>query len=123
EEAGVKLDAYGFIMTDQYQQTSTPGIFAIGDVTGRAQLTPVAIAAGRRLSDRVFGGQTDRHLDYNNIPTVIFTHPPIGTVGCTEAEAAACWPGQVKTYTTSFVSLYHGILTHKPRTHMKLVTQ
>ena len=83
---------HGFIRTDKFQATSAPQIYAIGDVTGRAQLTPVAIAAGRRLSDRLFGGQSERHLDYENIPTVIFGHPPIGTVGLTEAGGArALW--------------------------------
>jgi len=66
-----------------------PGIYAIGDVAGRAALTPVAIAAGRRLSDRLFGGKADRRLEYSMIPTVVFTHPPIGTVGASEAEARA----------------------------------
>src|SRR5487761_1858980 len=81
ERAGVDLDAYGFIVTDKYQNTSAAGVYAIGDVTGRAPLTPVAIAAGRRLSDRLFGDKGDRHLDYHNPPRVIFGHPPIGTIG------------------------------------------
>src|ERR1700742_2776758 len=88
-QAGVSAESYGFMVADQYQVTSAPGIYAVGDVTGRAQLTPVAIAAGRRLSDRLFGGQPDRHLDYENIPTVVFGHPPIGTVGLTEDAARA----------------------------------
>ena len=69
------------------RRPAPPGIYAIGDVTGRAQLTPVAIAAGRRLADRLFGGQSERHLDYDNIPTVIFGHPPIGSVGLSEKAA------------------------------------
>ena len=69
ESAGVTLDAEGFVAVDRYQNTSTPGIYAVGDVTGQAELTPVAIAAGRRLADRVFGGMTDRHLRYDVIPT------------------------------------------------------
>ena len=77
EAAGVALDDSGFIVTDGFQNTSAAGVYAIGDVTGRAALTPVAIAAGRRLSDRLFGGKSSRHLDYNLIPTVLFTHPPI----------------------------------------------
>jgi glutathione reductase (NADPH) len=121
--AGVKLDASGFIATDTYQATSAAGVYAIGDVTGRAQLTPVAIAAGRRLADRVFGGQAGRHLDYDNIPTVIFGHPPIGTVGLAEPEARARYGQEaVKVYRSSFVPLYHAMTTAKPRTEMKLVT-
>jgi glutathione reductase (NADPH) len=118
----VKLDAYGFIETDAYQVTSADNIYAIGDVTGRAQLTPVAIAAGRRLSDRVFGGQEDRHLDYETIPTVIFSHPPIGTVGLTEAAARAQYGDDVHVFTSGFVPMYHALTTRKVRADMKLVT-
>ncbi|MFL6604339.1 MAG: glutathione-disulfide reductase [Steroidobacteraceae bacterium] len=123
ERAGVDLDAYGFILTDKYQVTSSEGIYAVGDVTGRAQLTPVAIAAGRRLSDRLFGGQPERHLDYENIPTVVFGHPTIGTVGLTE-EAARVKYGdeEVTVFRSGFVPMYHALTTRKPRTDMKLVT-
>jgi glutathione reductase (NADPH) len=123
ERAAVSLDAFGYIVTDKYQSTTTEGIYAVGDVTGRAQLTPVAIAAGRRLSDRLFGGQTDRHLDYANIPTVVFGHPPIGTVGLTEAAARAIYGDDAVTvFTSGFVPMYHALTTRKPRTDMKLVT-
>ena len=88
EKAGVDLDSRGYITTDKYQVTSAESIYAIGDITGRAQLTPVAIAAAGGLSDRVFGGMKDRHLDYTNIPTVVFGHPPIGTVGMTRGGGA-----------------------------------
>ncbi len=118
---GVKLDAQDFVVTDQFQNSSVAGVYAIGDVTGRAALTPVAIAAGRRLSDRLFGGQPDRHLDYRNIPTVVFTHPPIGTVGLSEQEARAQYGDAVKTYVADFVSMYHAITARKSRTDMKLV--
>jgi glutathione reductase (NADPH) len=118
---GVTLDAEGFIPTDRWQNTNVEGIHAIGDVTGREALTPVAIAAGRRLSDRLFGGQAQRHLDYHLIPTVVFSHPPIGTVGCTEEEARARY-GDVEVFTTSFCPLYHAMTTRKPRVEMKLVT-
>ena len=77
-----------------YQNTSVPGIYAVGDVTGQAELTPVAIAAGRRLADRVFGGMTDRHLRYDVIPTVVFSHPPIGTVGLSEEAGARALSGR-----------------------------
>jgi glutathione reductase (NADPH) len=121
--AGVTMDAAGFIPVDHLQQTNIGGLYAIGDVTGRAQLTPVAIAAGRRLSDRVFGGMTDRHLDYSDIPTVVFSHPPIGTVGLSEAEAIdRHGVSAVKTYTSGFVPMYHAMTPRKPRAEMKLVT-
>jgi glutathione reductase (NADPH) len=121
--AGVDLDAYGFIVTDKYQLTTAAGVYAIGDVTGRAQLTPVAIAAGRRLSDRLFGGQTDRYLDYGNIPTVVFGEPPIGTVGLTEEAARAQFGDEAVTvFRSGFVPMYYSMTTRKPRTDMKLVT-
>ena len=122
-QAGVALDVSGFIATDKYQATSVPGVYAVGDVTGRAQLTPVAIAAGRRLCDRLFGGQSGRHLDYELIPTVIFGHPPIGTVGLTEQAARARYgDANIQVYRSSFVPLYHALTTAKTRCHMKLVT-
>ena len=123
DRTGVELDAYGFIVTDKFQVTSREGVYAIGDVTGRAQLTPVAIAAGRRLSDRLFGGQKERYLDYEYVPTVVFGHPPIGTVGLTEAAARAKYgEAAVKVYRSGFVPMYHALTTRKPRSEMKLVT-
>ncbi|MEO7207043.1 MAG: glutathione-disulfide reductase [Steroidobacteraceae bacterium] len=121
EAAGVASDELGFIITDGLQNTNAAGVYAIGDVTGRAALTPVAIAAGRRLSDRLFGGQPQRHLDYSLIPTVIFTHPPIGTVGATEAEARARYGDAVKVYVADFTPMYHALTARKTHTDMKLV--
>jgi glutathione reductase (NADPH) len=121
ESLGVKLDADGHVLTDGLQQTNVPGIHAIGDVTGKAPLTPVAIAAGRRLSDRLFGGLPDSKLDYDNIPTVIFSHPPIGTVGLSEAQARAKFGDAVKVYHSGFVPMYHCMTARKPRAQMKLV--
>jgi len=122
ESAGVELDPYEFVSVDKYQVTSARGIYAIGDVTGRLQLTPVAIAAGRRLSDRLFGGQADRHLDYHGVPTVIFGHPPIGTVGLSESAALDLHGEDVRIYRSAFVPLYHALTRRKPRAHVKLVT-
>ena len=121
--AGVALNDQGYIGSDKFQATNVPGIYAIGDVTGRVQLTPVAIAAGRRLCDRLFGGQAGRYLDYENIPTVIFGHPPIGTVGLTEHAARERFGSEnVRVFRSSFVPLYHAITTAKVRVEMKLVT-
>lgn len=123
DKASVALDIQGFIATDRYQASSAHGIYAIGDVAGRAQLTPVAIAAGRRLSDRLFGGQSDRHLDYENIPTVIFGRPPIGSVGLTDKAARERYgAANITVFRSSFVPLYHALTTAKTRCHMKLVT-
>ena len=99
-----------------------PGIYAIGDVAGRVALTPVAIAAGRRLADRLFGGMKDRRLVYENIPTVIFSHPPIGTVGLTEAEAVMRFGvAAVNVYQARFTPMYHAFTTRKIKTAIKLV--
>jgi len=119
--AGVVVDRASYVTTDEFQNTNVPGVYAIGDVTGRAALTPVAIAAGRRLSDRLFNGKTERRLDYANIATVVFTHPPIGTVGLTEAEARARYGDAVKVYVTDFTPMYHALTTRKSHTDMKLV--
>jgi glutathione reductase (NADPH) len=121
DKAGVAVDASGFIETDLYQCTSQPHIFALGDVTGRAPLTPVAIAAGRRLADRLYDNQVDRHLDYRLIPSVVFSHPPVGTIGMTEAEARAEYGDRVKTYQTRFTAMYNSISGHDVPTAMKLV--
>ena len=86
-------------------------------------LTPVAIAAGRRLSDRLFGGMPDRRLEYANIATVIFSHPPIGTVGLTEDQARDLYGESVRVYTSRFVGLYNAVTHHKPAAAMKLVTE
>jgi glutathione reductase (NADPH) len=120
-QAGVALDDCDFVITDGFQNTNVPGVYAIGDVTGRAALTPVAIAAGRRLSDRLFGGKADRRLEYSMIPTVVFTHPPIGTVGASEAEARARHGDAVKVYVADFTPMYHALTTRKTHTDMKLV--
>ena len=119
--AGVAVQPNGIIPTDPYQNTNIPGIYAIGDVTERFHLTPVAIAAGRRLADRLFGGQPERRLPYENIPTVIFTHPPIGTVGLTEEEARCQYGDAVKIYQTRFRPMYHAFTTRQPPMIMKLV--
>jgi glutathione reductase (NADPH) len=121
QKAGVALDDSSYVITDGFQNTNVAGVYAIGDVTGRAALTPVAIAAGRRLSDRLFGGKPERHLEYSMIPTVIFTHPPIGTVGASEAEARAQYGDAVKVYVADFTPMYHAMTARKTHTDMKLV--
>lgn len=121
--AGVTTDESGYVGVDKFQNTSASGIYAVGDVTGQAELTPVAIAAGRRLADRLFGGHPDRHLSYDLIPTVVFSHPPIGTVGLSEQAARERHPKEpVRVYQADFVSMFYGLTPDKPRTWMKLVT-
>jgi glutathione reductase (NADPH) len=121
EAAGVRRDAHGHVIADDFQATNVDGIFAIGDVTGRLALTPVAIAAGRRLSDRLYGGPGERRLSYENVPTVVFSHPPIGTVGLSEDDARRTHGDAVRTYTASFVPMYHALTQRKPKCEMKLV--
>jgi len=120
EAAGVDVLPNGTIPTDAFQNTTATGVYAIGDVTGRAPLTPVAIAAGRRLADRLFDDQPGRRLDYENVPTVVFAHPPAGTVGLTEAEARASG-AKVTVYQTSFRPMRYALNRKGPRTAMKLV--
>jgi glutathione reductase (NADPH) len=123
EEAGVELDDRGHIGVNEWQESTQAGIYAVGDVTGRATLTPVAIAAGRRLADRLFGGQVDAKLDYDDVPTVVFSHPPLATVGLTEAEARTRYgDALVRVYQTRFTDMYSGLLEARPPTVMKLVT-
>ena len=123
DKAGIAPGRGGIVETDAYQNTAVPGIYAIGDLTGRAALTPVAIAAGRRLADRLFGGQKDRHLDYDLVPTVVFSHPPIGSVGLSEPEARERHGNEAVTvYRTRFTPMSHAFARHPERTAMKLVT-
>lgn len=119
--AGIETDARGFVPTDDFQNTNVEGVYALGDVTGRAALTPVAIAAGRRLADRLFNNMPDRKLDYHNIPTVVFSHPPIGTVGLTEDEARDIHGDAVKVYSERFTAMYNAFTERKTKTAMKLV--
>ena len=94
----------------------------MGDITGEAELTPVAVKAGRLLSERLFNGQEDAHMDYTMIPTVVFSHPPIGTMGLTEPEAIAEYgEDKVKVYSSSFASMYTAVTRHRQMTKMKLV--
>jgi glutathione reductase (NADPH) len=120
--AGVAVRENGEIPVDKFQQTNVPGIYAIGDIIGKVPLTPVAIAAGRRLADRLFGGKEGRHLEYACIPTVVFTHPPIGTVGLTEDEARERYGEDVQVFISRFISLEYALSHSKRRSLMKLVT-
>lgn len=120
DKAGVATMSNGIVPTDAYQNTNVPGIYAVGDITGRSPLTPVAIAAGRRLADRLFGGQADSRVDYDNIPSVVFAHPPVGTVGLTEQQARA-QHHQVTVYQTEFTPMRYALSAHGMSTVMKLV--
>ncbi|KAJ2653676.1 Glutathione reductase [Coemansia sp. RSA 1250] len=121
---GVKLSRTGHIVADEYQNTGEHGVYSLGDVFGKSELTPVAIAAGRRLADRLFGGArfAQAKLDYVNIPTVIFGHPTAGTVGLTEEQAKEKHGADnIKVYQTRFTNMFNALTPYKPPTAMKLV--
>jgi len=120
--AGVQVNPLGYITVDKYQNTNVPGVYAVGDITGQVELTPVAVAAGRRLSERLFNDKPDEHLDYSNVPTVVFSHPPIGTVGLSEPEARAKFGDDaVKVYRSSFTAMYTAVTRRRQPARMKLV--
>ena len=123
EATGIELDARGYIPTDKYQNTDVEGVYAVGDNTGRVQLTPVAVAAGRRLCERLFNNKPYEHLDYENVATVVFSHPVIGTIGLTEKEAIEQYgEDQVKVYTSQFTALYQAMTEdYRDPTRMKLI--
>lgn len=122
QATGVALDEKGYIKVDKFQNTSVAGLYAVGDNTGAVELTPVAVAAGRRLSERLFNNKPNEHLDYSNVPTVVFSHPPIGTVGLTEPQAREQYgEEQVKVYTSSFTAMYTAVTHHRQPCRMKLV--
>lgn len=112
----------GYITVDEYQNTNVPGVYALGDVCGLVTLTPVAVAAGRKLAERLFNNKPDYKLNYENVPSVIFSHPPVATCGLTERAAKAKYgEDNVKVYTSGFRNLFHAPLADRPFTRMKLV--
>ena len=126
--AGVAQKDSGHIIVNDYSETNVEGVYAVGDVCGNIELTPMAIAAGRRLADRLFGGpeHKDAKVSYENVPTVVFSHPPIGTIGLTEAQAIVKYGEEnVKIYRSKFANLYYGPWQvdpdDKPKTAMKLI--
>ena len=121
--AGVITDEQGFIRTDKYQNTNVAGIYAVGDVTGEAQLTPVAIKAGRLLAERLFNpAMSDAHMDYSLIPTVVFSHPTIGTVGLTEQQAIEQYGADnIKVYRSNFAAMYNAITPYRALSRFKLI--
>ncbi len=122
ESTSVALDDHGYVEVDPYQNSSSAGIYAIGDVTSRSKQTPVAIAGGRKLAMRLFAGQQESKLDYDNIPTVIFTMPPIGTIGLSEKQAIDKYGREnLKIYTSTFTTIYNALTPHKPKDLVKLI--
>ncbi|BCP61386.1 glutathione reductase [Streptococcus parasuis] len=123
EATGVQLTPSGHIAVNDFQETGISGIYALGDVTGEKELTPVAIKAGRLLAERLFNNKPTAKMDYNTIPTVVFSHPAIGTVGLTEDEAISKYgKDNVKVYTSAFTSMYTALENHRQMAKFKLVT-
>jgi glutathione reductase (NADPH) len=118
EAAGVETDGYGAILVDPHSRTSAPSVFAIGDVTNKVNLTPVAIRAGAAFAKTQFGGEPTM-MDYRFIPKAVFSQPPVGSVGYTEEEAKA--RGEVDIYETSFRPMQHVLPNNPERMLMKLV--
>ncbi|KAK7920306.1 glutathione reductase [Apiospora marii] len=126
EKAGIKADERGHIVADDYQNTNVENVYALGDVCGKAELTPVAIAAGRRLAERLFGPEHFRtaHLDYTNVPSVVFSHPEVGSIGLTEPQAEEKYGKEnLKIYKTSFTAMYYAMMEpeNKGPTKYKLI--
>ena len=126
EKVGVKRSERGHIAADEYQNTNVENIYSLGDVVGKLELTPVAIAAGRRLADRLFGGPqfAQAKLEYANVPSVVFAHPEVGTIGLTEQQAREQYGDRnVKVYNTSFTAMYYALMEQEQRgpTSYKLV--
>lgn len=126
DKAGVKQDEKGHIIADEYQNTNVENIYSLGDVCGKIELTPVAIAAGRLLANRLFGGPQFKNakLDYSNIPSVVFAHPEVGSIGLTEPEAREQYGDKdIKVYNTSFTAMYYAMMDQdqKAPTKYKLI--
>jgi glutathione reductase (NADPH) len=121
EASGVEMLHNGVIPVDDYQNTNVNGIYALGDITGKVALTPVAIAAGRKLAERLFDSKRDNKVDYDNIPSVVFSHPPIGTVGITEDRARERYGDDITVYQSGFTPMRHALKADGPMTAMKLV--
>ncbi|MCH2534668.1 MAG: glutathione-disulfide reductase [Bdellovibrionales bacterium] len=121
ESTKITTNSKGYVSVDDQQEAAEKGIFALGDIIGEVELTPVAIATGRKLSDRLFGDKKHKQ-DFNNVPTVVFSHPPIGVVGLTQEQAEAEFgKEQIKVYTSEFVNMYYAMSENKQKTFMKLV--
>lgn len=122
EATGIEVCDRGFIAIDEFQNTNVGGVYAVGDVTNRPALTPVAIKAGRMLSRRLFGGEHNLKLDYDFVPTVMFSHPPLGTIGLTEAQAEQQYGKEnIKIYQSSFTPMLYAITDQLVRSHFKLI--
>lgn len=123
ENTQIKIGPRGHILVDKFQATNVGGVYALGDVTGQVELTPVAIAAGRRLAMRLFNNKKDLALDYENIPSVVFSHPPMATIGLTEPQAIEKHGKEnIKIYRSRFTPMFYALSESRPPCVMKLIT-
>ena len=122
EDVGVALDDHRAIKVDEWSRTSVPSIYAVGDCTNRVQLTPVAIADGRALVETVYNSNPTE-VDHHLVPTAVFSQPPVGTVGLTEAEARATCSGHIDVYRTDFRPMKYVLPGRQERVMMKLVVE
>lgn len=120
ERAGIEVRGNGTVPVDAFDRTNVPGVHAIGDITGRMPLTPAAIRAGRQLAERLYAGRREP-MAYDGIPTVVFAHPPVGTLGMTEPAACATYGKAVRIYETRFTPMRHALGDEGALTAMKLV--
>lgn len=122
QAAGVETDSRGYIKVDEFQNCSTTGIYAVGDNIGKVDLTPVAVKTGRQLSERLFNNKPEAKMDYEMVPTVVFSHPPIGTIGLTEPQAIEKYGQEnINVYNSGFAAMYTAITSHRQMTRMKLI--
>ena len=122
DTVGLETNGKGFIEVDEYHKTKVDNIYAIGDVTGQAQLTPVAIRAGRYLAERLYNNKPELKMDLSKVPTVIFSHPPIGTMGLAEHDAKVKYGGDnIKVYSSVFTPIRYAFTKHQTKTGLKLV--
>jgi glutathione reductase (NADPH) len=124
EAVGVERTTQGYIKVDEYQETTVKNIYAVGDIIADGiELTPVAVKAGRTLAERLFNPEMpNARMDYSLVPTVVFSHPPIGTIGLTEPEAIEKYgKQQIRVYSSSFSAMYTAVTQHRQPCRMKLV--
>lgn len=122
DKVGLEVNGRGFIDVNDYHQTDVPNIYAIGDVTGQAQLTPVAIRAGRYLAERLYNNQPQLKMDLSKVPTVVFSHPPVGTIGLAEHDARREYGhDNVQVYSSVFTPMRYAFTGHQIKTALKLV--
>ena len=121
QAAGINTLPNGVVPVDEFENTNVSGVYAIGDITGKIPLTPVAIAAGRKLADRLFNGKTESKVDYKNVPSVVFSHPPIGTVGLSETQARERYGNDITVYKSEFTPMRYALSAHSSTTAMKLI--